>query len=91
MTIGGSTIPYEQWFKQYLINVIEQDSASVTPTAELPRQSNILANAPQIVHKEVSSTKWTIPEELFVVERSPSLMPLAQRLFLWSFVYWSLD
>lgn len=86
MTTEDSTTIDEK-MKQYLINMVEQDFTRVAPTAELPTQSNILAKAPQIVHQLKPIIKWTIPEELFVVEQSPSLMPLAQRLFLWSFVY----
>jgi predicted O-methyltransferase YrrM len=84
--IEDSTTLHEQ-LKQYLINQVEQDFTSVAPAAELPKQSNILAKAPQLVHQMEPSMKWTIPKELFVVEQSPSLMPLAQRLFLWCFVY----
>ncbi|MEG4507041.1 class I SAM-dependent methyltransferase [Microcoleus sp. F6_B4] len=87
MTTGDSTRTYNEQVKQIFINIVEQEFTSVTPAAELPTQSNILAKAPQIVHQTESTTKCTIPEELFVVEQSPSLMPLAQRLFLWSFVY----
>ncbi|MBD2281557.1 class I SAM-dependent methyltransferase [Aphanizomenon flos-aquae] len=77
--------------KQDATNFAEQEYTSVVPAAELPKQSHILGAAPQIIYKlGKDSYKWitpTIPAEISVVERSPSLMPLAQRLFLWSFVY----
>ncbi|MGI2902117.1 class I SAM-dependent methyltransferase [Tolypothrix sp. VBCCA 56010] len=73
---------------RYATNFTEQEFTEVTPKAELPKQSNVLGSAPQILHKLGENLqKWTIPEELSVVESSVSLMPLAQRLFLWSFVY----
>ncbi|MCV3217383.1 class I SAM-dependent methyltransferase [Plectonema radiosum NIES-515] len=87
MTTGATTILVEQIMRN-ATNLAEQEFTEVAPAAELPKESNILESAPQIVHKLGENLiKWTIPEELSVVENSPSLMPLAQRLFLWSFVY----
>jgi len=72
--------------KQEMIRFNEQEYAGADPIAELPIQSHILA--PQVLHKLGSDSQtWTIPNELSVIERSPSLMPLAQRLFLWSLIY----
>ena len=87
MTTGATTILVEQIHRD-ATNLAEQEFTSVAPAAELPKQSNVLESAPQIIHKLGENLiKWTIPEELSVVESSPSLMPLAQRLFLWTFVY----
>jgi predicted O-methyltransferase YrrM len=87
MTTGATTILVEQIMRN-ATNLAEQEFTEVAPAAELPKESNILESAPQIVHKLGENiVKWTIPQELSVVENSPSLMPLAQRLFLWSFVY----
>lgn len=72
--------------KQDMIRFSEQEYTNSVPIAELPTKSN--THAPQILHKLGSdSAVWTIPDELSVIEQSPSLMPLAQRLFLWSFIY----
>ncbi|MBD2603574.1 class I SAM-dependent methyltransferase [Scytonema hofmannii FACHB-248] len=87
MTTGAIIIPVDQ-IMQDATNFTEQEFTEVAPTAELPKESNVLDSAPQIIHNLGENIlKWTIPEELSVVESSPSLMPLAQRLFLWSFVY----
>ncbi|TAE60492.1 MAG: class I SAM-dependent methyltransferase [Nostocales cyanobacterium] len=87
MSQQSITISDEQ-LKQAAIKVINQEYTSVQPTAELPKQTNFLRDIPQTIHRIGNDiVNWSIPTEISIVEQSPSLMPLAQRLFLWSFIY----
>jgi len=77
-----------------LDELVEREFIAQPPVAELPTPFDILSHAPQILHEtpdaDLDNPKtwaWTIPPEIAIVEQSNSLMPLAQRYFLWSLVY----
>ncbi|NET02566.1 MAG: class I SAM-dependent methyltransferase [Sphaerospermopsis sp. SIO1G1] len=78
----------DEQVKQIATELVNREYMQVTPTAELPQQTNLLRETPQTIHKLGKDVvNWVMPPEISIVEQSPSLMTLAQRLFLWSFIY----
>jgi predicted O-methyltransferase YrrM len=75
--------------------LIDEEFAKSPPGAELPKPAaRILGESEQVVHQAPEADldnpdtwRWPVPEEIAVVQKSNSLMPLAQRYFLWSLVY----
>jgi predicted O-methyltransferase YrrM len=65
--------------------------AALPPHAELPKKLNALDTVQRLeLLYDLTSPFWAVPEELIpCIESSSSncLMPIAQRLFLWSFIY----
>jgi predicted O-methyltransferase YrrM len=80
--------------QEMLDNIVAREFTENPPTAELPTPFDILSNAPQIVRdtpdtdlENPKTWSWAVPPEIAIVEQSNSLMPLAQRYFLWSLIY----
>ena len=84
----------KEFMQRGLDDLVEREFIAKPPVAELPTPFDILSDAPQTLHQtpdtdleNPATWAWAVPPEIAVVEQSNSLMPLAQRYFLWSLVY----
>jgi len=65
----------------------------LSPDAELPKQTHFLDEKQRLVlpdYYDANAAMWQIPNTLVEEINNPALMylmPMAQRLFLWSFIY----
>lgn len=78
----------DEEIEQGVLATLHEEYIELEPQAELPEKPIPSIEAIDLVLHEMAETKkLSLPVELSMVERSPALMNMAQRLLLWSLVY----